>query len=112
MFIKRWFIKVDQQEVGPLSINDLKTNPHFNPDTLVRKIDWKEWVPARQVPELQILFKDEEKSIDLTEQFKLKPLLKEDEALVLDPAQDPFQNYWFLILVVVLIYLFYHLYMS
>lgn len=107
---KEWFIKTDNQKEGPFSISELKIHPHLTPDTWVRKIEWQDWLPARQVPELKVLFEDHH-SEELKDKFKLnKPQVQEDSTLLLEKPQPPFFIYWLIVLLFLCLYFFYQFY--
>lgn len=104
---KIWFIIVDDQKEGPYSILDLKYHSRMTPDTLVWKEGFKNWIPARKVPELKTLFKDEEEPVELHDRFKLRKVSQEDSILALEGSNFPYLFYWFIILLIVAVYFFY-----
>lgn len=106
---KIWFIKVDGRKEGPFSLQDLKFHPRMTPDTLVWKEGFKDWIPARKVPELKSLFEDEEPPTELKDRFKLKTVPQKDSILALEGSNFPFLFFWFIILVIVFAYFYYRL---
>ncbi len=58
---KEWYCLFQGRKEGPFSVDELKKHPRFTPDTLVWKKGFKEWVRARDVKELDRVFKDEKK---------------------------------------------------
>jgi hypothetical protein len=107
---KEWLILVNGVEEGPFTIKELKRHPHVSPDTLVRKLEWKEWVAARQVSELKDLFKDET-APKLLNGKKTPADLSTDQAALTIDHQDPFHPYlWMLLILSIIIYLIYTLY--
>lgn len=102
---KIWFIKIENQKEGPFSIWELKCDSRVTPDTLVWKDGFKDWIPARKVPELKSLFEDEEPPEDLKDRFKMKNLSTEDSILAIERSNFPFFFYWMLVLFIVIAYL-------
>jgi hypothetical protein len=110
MQYKIWFIKVDGQKEGPYSVQELKKHPYMTPDTLVWKEGFKEWLPARYVPELKAVFEDEdeeEEETPLHERFKLKTVQNKDSTLAIERSNFPFFFYWLIILLFILAYFLY-----
>lgn len=102
-----WFIIIEKRQEGPYSLQELKKDDRFTPDTLVWKEGFSEWVPARFIPELQEIFKDAPESHPLHEPVQEKSLKPDGEA-TLTLQQDPYQFYlWILIIIAVFIYLMY-----
>ena len=112
--VKEWFVIIENQQLGPYSLLDLKREARFTPDTLVWRKDFKEWIKARFVPELRILFKDEPDSSI----FPISPRtgtvesdLQQSQA-TLTLQQDPYPFIlWillFLLLIFYTLYRFYH----
>lgn len=54
-----WFIW-DGASQGPFSVKQLSRDPRVTPDTLAWRVGMERWRPMRQIPELEILFKDPE----------------------------------------------------
>lgn len=57
-FTRHWYILWEGKKEGPYSCSELKADLRVTPDTLVWRKGFKEWVPARTVKELQVLFED------------------------------------------------------
>lgn len=108
---KEWFIIIDNRQEGPFSMIDLKREPRFNPDVLVWKKGFKEWLPARKVEELDEVFADEEPSKIIHEPLKGKKLesdLGQEGQATLALHQDPFQIIlWILVGLLIILYTFY-----
>jgi hypothetical protein len=111
--VKEWFIIIENQQLGPYSLLDLKKEPRFTPDTLVWKKGYKEWTKARFILELQKLFKDEPKPRALHEPKKSNGIesdLQQSQA-ALTLQQDPYQFLlWILVLLLIIFYTFYRFY--
>jgi hypothetical protein len=110
-----WYIQINGKKEGPFSIQELKKHPSLTPDVLVWRKGFHLWIPARNVPELQELFKDEPADIpedkEEENEKKLFTRKKQGEELVLDMRLDPPQFYfWLLILALIMIYMFYQLF--
>lgn len=105
-----WFIIIDNQQVGPYALSQLKKHPKFTPDTLVWKKGFKEWTKARFVPELQELFKDDPEPCTLhQDKGALKGDLGQESQATLTLQQDPYQFLlWILLLIIVLFYTFFY----
>jgi hypothetical protein len=101
-----WFILFGEQKEGPYSLTQLKNHPSFTPDTYVWKEGFPDWKLARDVPEIQEVFKDEPSSEPEPQQVKWKKLEEEDEALILDNAHNPFP-FWLILLALFFLFLFY-----
>lgn len=92
-----WFILIDRKKEGPYNLFDLKHHKLFTLDTLVWREGFPEWVSARCVPELAALFKKEE-----------HPFLLGDQQSVLTMEKDPFQRFfWFILVLLIAVYLIY-----
>lgn len=109
MLDKIWFIKVDERKEGPYNIQDLKHHPRMTPDTLVWKEGFKDWILARFVPELKVLFEDEKQGEELHDRFRAQKVILEDSTLALEGSNFPFLFYWLIILLIVFAYLFFKL---
>lgn len=114
--VQEWFVIIDNQQAGPYSLAELKRNPRFNPDTLVWKRDFQEWIKARFVPEMQEVFKDEPEAKALHEPDKdqsLESELGQQNQATLTLQQDPFPYQlllWFLFCLLIIFYTFFQLY--
>lgn len=110
---KEWFVIIENQQLGPYSLLDLKSDSRFTPDTLVWKKGYKEWTKARFVQELSKLFKDEPEPQALHEPNKnngVESDLQQSQA-TLTLQQDPYQfMLWILLLLIIIFYTFYHFY--
>jgi hypothetical protein len=110
--VKEWFIIVKNRQEGPFSLQDLKKNPLFNPDSLVWKKGFEEWVKARFVFELQDVFKDdpEEQPLENSEKDKgLVPDFSQDQA-TLTLHLDPYQfSLWMLLFLLVIVYIIFQI---
>lgn len=107
---KEWFLFIQGQKEGPYDIGELKHDHRITPDTLVWKKGFQEWIPARFVFELNVLFQDEEQSEIVDQEGAkndyIKPEIPENpETLAL--SQDPQQLYLWLLLCLLLIYIFF-----
>lgn len=113
MNVKEWFIIIENQQEGPLSLLDLKRDRRFSPDTLVWKNGFSEWTKARFVLEMKDLFKDDAQPQALHEPDQgkgIKSDLQESQA-TLTLQQDPYQYIlWILLFLLIILYTFYHLY--
>jgi len=96
--VKEWFILVDNCKEGPFSLLELKRDYRLTPDTFVWKAGFAKWIKARDVAELNDLFKDpQDKCSDQDEEACLqsKELKRDDSVIAL--YYDPFQ-FWFWLL--------------
>lgn len=111
-----WYIIIEHQQEGPYSLQDLKRNRRFTPDTLVWKKGFSEWIAARFVPEILEIFKDEVESQSVHDRFKGKAVgtdLGQESQATLTLQQDPYQIFlWILVLLLVFIYAYYQFYYS
>lgn len=108
---KEWYIIVENRQEGPYSILELKRDLRFNPDTLVWKRGFKEWLPARAVAEIAEAFVDEEPAKPLHEPSKGKKIDTElggESPATLAMHHDPYQLLlWILVALLVIVYAFY-----
>jgi hypothetical protein len=109
--IKQWYLIIDQKQEGPFSLIEMKRDWRITPDTLVWKEGFKKWIPARQVKELEELFKDEPESQPLSQKPQLHPKkegLDQGPERTLAFQQDPYQLFfWLIILLFLFCYAYY-----
>ena len=77
----------------------------MNPNTLVWKEGFKDWIPACYVPELKTLFEEkeeEEEESELKDRLKLKTTSADDSSLAIEGSNFPFLTYWLIILLILL----------
>lgn len=107
-----WFIIINNQQMGPYRLLDLKKHPQFTPDTLVWKKGFKEWMKARFAPELQDLFKDDPEPRPLHESDKGKTVIRDagqENQATLTLQQDPYQFLlWILLFLIIVFYTFFY----
>lgn len=111
-FNKEWFIIVEQTQEGPYSLQDLKKHSKLTPDTLVWKEGFQNWIAARDVFELQDLFKEQPEAESLHELFKPKPLpsdLQADEETLTLQNDPPQLFFWVIVIIFILIYLIFRI---
>lgn len=102
---KEWWIRVGDRQVGPLSIRELKKSIYFTPDTYVWKKGWKKWIQARDVVQLQEVFKDEPVGQPLHEDNSLKTVSSSERIETLDIWYDPYLFFlWIILMIIVLFY--------
>ncbi|WP_075883236.1 DUF4339 domain-containing protein [Candidatus Protochlamydia sp. W-9] len=105
---QEWYISINGFKEGPFSPGELKADVRVNPDTLVWKKGFKEWVQIRFIKELEFVFKDE--PLSSNHEIGREPLSPKlvDEEGTLTIQQDPFPFLlWILILLLSLIYVLY-----
>ena len=108
--IKEWFVIIENQQEGPLSLLDLKRERRFTPDTLVWKKGFPEWTRARFIPEMKELFKDDPEPQALHEPNKegINNELGQENQVTLTLQQDPYQLLlWILLFLLIAFYTFY-----
>ncbi len=98
----QWYLLIEKRQWGPYSLAELKKDPRFTPDTLVRKKGTKTWTQARFIPELKQLFKDEEPLSTPLFDFK-RGEGGAQAAIAMRPDPFPF----FILFLVVILVLFY-----
>lgn len=111
--IKEWFIIIQNQQAGPYSLSDLRKEPSFNPDTLVWRKGFQEWIQARFIPEMQDVFKDlpQGQSIHESGEKGLKEDVGQESQMTLSLQQDPYQFLlWLLLLLLIFFVAFYQAY--
>lgn len=102
-----WFIQIDGTQEGPFSALQLRYDHRITPNTLVWKKGWTKWIPLRNVPELQIIFSDEE-PLEVPGSKKILGDLNGKEELAIDLQRDyPPSIFWFLLILAIIIYLYY-----
>lgn len=102
---KIWYILIKGIKEGPYSVDQLRCDTRITPDTWVWREGFEEWVPAREVEELQIIFKDEEQEEENTNINQPSNEIVEDDVIALQ--RDPSFNFLWLILVLILLYVLY-----
>lgn len=106
-FKKEWFVRIDEEKEGPFSINDLRADSRITPDTPAWKKGFSQWLPIRNIPELQVIFEDEETiqtPNDLRKSFKKL----ENEEIALDwRDNNPYFFYLLIVLAILFAYLIY-----
>jgi len=101
---KIWYIKIEEEPEGPYSVEELRWDSRVSPSTLAWREGMPAWLPMRQIPELVVLFSDEDDSGSGAEEGQ-----GGEKVLTLDP--DPQRSYYVFILVALLvIILLYFLY--
>jgi hypothetical protein len=98
---KCWYIVVDGATLGPFTPLELKAHPDVNPDTLVWRDGMAGWVPLRDVPELQEIFKDDGPAVE--QEIIYDP--ETDETLVAQNSEPPYFIIWLAIAVILFIYI-------
>jgi len=66
-----WYVAVDEQQVGPLSMNELEerfNNGEFDSETLVWKTGFEDWITIYETPELAYIAAADEQPADMEEQ--------------------------------------------
>jgi hypothetical protein len=104
MGIRVWFIRVGEEETGPFTPGEIKDNPLVNLDTLVRRKNWVEWFPLRDVAQLKKLFNQEKE--DQNESFESKDVDKKKMSDVLTLSLEPKNIFWLLLLILLLMMLY------
>jgi hypothetical protein len=106
--MREWYIKLNDLEEGPFSIEELKKDRRITPETMVRKKGFAQWQPIGEVKELKEIFQDEsepEPEPDEAEENSLKKSF--DDQITLSAQSDP-GNFilWVIIILLILIWLF------
>lgn len=107
--MKKWYIRIVENVEGPYSFEDLKRDVRITPDTPIWAEGFEKWQLARDVPELDALFFDEEKvksdenEIDESE-CELNKFIPSQDSLAVDIKQDPPYLYWLLVVLLTLIF--------
>lgn len=112
---EEWYIIVNHLQEGPYSCAYLKRDPRVNPDTYVWKKGFTGWVRARDVLELEVLFKEDHPQIEFDDEGEstgsTSNYNQDQEILIMN--QDPFQfGLWFFLLLIIFLYVFYRVYFS
>jgi len=92
---KIWFIKVEEEPEGPYSVEELRWDNRISPSTMAWHEGMPAWLPMHQIPELAILFSDDEGNGNGSEDTQ-----GGEKVLTLDP--DPQRIYYIIILVALL----------
>lgn len=102
-----WFVLIEGKKEGPFAALQLRHDYRINPDTLVSKAEWTNWIPIREVEELAELFKDAKTQEELLPKPKkpLQPIGKEE--LALDIQKDPIPTFVWIIILLIIFYLLY-----
>ena len=54
---EQYYMVVDEKTVGPFSLEEIKLHQRLTPETLVWKPGIDNWIPAREMPEFDMLFR-------------------------------------------------------
>lgn len=101
-----WFALLNGQKEGPFTAQQLRHDYRVTPDTLICKESWPEWIPLRDIVELQFIFKDEKTQEELLP-LKKKVSQAGKEEIVLDIQKEPMPIFFWIILLIVFVYLIY-----
>ena len=108
-----WYVIIGGATLGPYEKEELLSQPGFTPDTLVWRDGFSGWTPARDVEELQELFKDkggdrlQEEETEEENEAKIRG----EEVLAAKP-DPPYLLIWFIVAALILIYLLTQLYVG
>lgn len=103
---KSWYLIIEGTTHGPYTPEELLREPSFTPDTLVWHDGMDGWKPARDVPEIQELFKDHEAfNPPLNEEPSEPTPAAEGEVLLAVKKEPPFFLIWLIIAALIFIYL-------
>ncbi len=104
---KIWFIIIDGKKEGPFSYLDLKRDERINPDTLAWRQGLSDWLPLREIKELEDLFREEapREAPEEEEGQATAPLLQDNEVIAL--KKDPYFSLWVLLAMLLVVYVFY-----
>jgi hypothetical protein len=103
---KIWFIIIAGNKEGPFSFLDLKKDDRISPDTLAWRQGFPDWLPIRDIKELEDLFKEEPPVAAPEEEEQTSPAtLQDDEVMAL--KKDPYFSLWVLLAVILVVYVFY-----
>lgn len=102
---KIWFIHVTNETEGPFTKDELRRDLRLNPDTLVWREGFSDWMKIKDADELKDLF--EEKVAPKPEESPLESLPSNDELALRIQKEPPFIFFLLLILTVVIGYAIY-----
>lgn len=100
---KIWILFINEQEEGPYSFVELRSDERITPETLARKEGSSEWKPLGKIPELKELFEDPVELKDLTPFIKPEFKAQDDEMALEMNCQNPI---FFLILMLIALLIF------
>ncbi len=109
---KIWYIKINGKQKGPYTVDQLKRIKEITPDTLAWSVELKAWIPIREIPELQEIFKDpksSEEEEDENEEFTQKRKKYAGELVLEMPAPPPL-TFWLWVALAVVIFIILHLF--
>ena len=101
---KIWYIKIHGNREGPFSILDLKRDKRITPTTLVWRKGFDCWQEIRYVPELQVIFEEDEAFIE-REYGENDSQYPDDEIVLEMRRKDPGKWIWAVVVVIILLYL-------
>lgn len=102
-----WFALINGKKEGPFTPQQLRHDFRVTPDTLICKKGWSDWVPLRNIPELNFLFGDEKTQEELLPlKKKISPTTGKEE-IALDIQKEQFPIFFWIILFIVILYLIY-----
>ncbi len=104
---KIWFLFILEKQEGPYTYSELKKDVRLTPDTFAWREGMKDWLPIRDIPELEKLFCHEEEP-QKTKNEENVPVVEGSEEIALDWGKGPsFSLLWLLISLLLLLYLLY-----
>lgn len=108
--MREWYILVDGQLVGPITLEALKEHPSLTPDSYIWKKGFVDWLQARYIPELNEVFKDKRMKPKWSDKDKSQLGKNEKDYLVLSLQHDPYQFFlWVLLVLLTLMYVIYRI---
>ena len=70
---QQYYMVVDEQPTGPLTLDEITLHPRLTPETLVWKPGIENWVPAHTLPELTPAFGNQDQKVQTPPEYSQNP---------------------------------------
>lgn len=115
---KIWYYVINGSTQGPFLMSELINLPGFTPDSLVWREGFSGWMPAKDVREIDEIFKDKGSEsgnpviTPVVDEAPPNALDAEGDVVVFSGKEPPFYFIWLLIALIMFSYVVYQLYFN
>lgn len=106
-----WFVILNGKSDGPYSVPELLRNKEVNSNTLAWREGMEKWLPIREIPELKLLFIENEAPPVVPQEVDETDLKAEDAVIALPSVQPPW-IFWILFIILLLVYVLHQFYFN
>lgn len=108
---QEWFVILKGREEGPFSVPELLRMEGVDENTLAWREGMEKWLPIKEIPELKLLFIENEPTLPTQDEVSDDGIKSEDMVLSLQNAQPPI-IFWIFVITLLLTYALYQFYFS